>query len=106
MMDVAQRESALNIPSVRRVCVTPTRNESWIIKPFLAAAKCWATDILIADQGSTDGTQEKVQQCPTAELLINTSPVFDENHRQQLLLTRARQIPGKRILIGLDADEA
>src|SRR5262245_46688172 len=37
---------------------------------------------------------------------MNDSPVFDEKHRQQLLLNRARQISGKRILIGLDADEA
>lgn len=89
-----------------RICVTPTRNESWIIRQFLAAAKTWASDIIVADQGSTDGTREAILAAPGAHLVSNDSPTFDENHRQKLLLNRARQIGGKRILIGLDADEA
>ena len=40
------------------------------------------------------------------EVVINDSPVFDEAHRQRILLERARQFEGRRILIGLDADEA
>ena len=39
-------------------------------------------------------------------MVINESPVFDEGHRQLLLLERSRRINGRRILIGLDADEA
>jgi hypothetical protein len=66
----------------------------------------WADDVIVADQGSTDGTVEKLQRKKGVHVVINDSPVFDENHRQCLLLSRARQISGKRILIGLDADEA
>jgi hypothetical protein len=90
----------------RRISVTPVRNEAWIINRFLDAVRMWATDVVVADQGSTDGTLEQLQHTAGVNLAINDSPVFDENHRQRLLLDRARQIPGKRILIGLDADEA
>jgi hypothetical protein len=90
----------------RRICVTPVRNEAWIIDPFVAAAKTWASDVVVADQGSTDGTLERLQERSGVSVVINDSPVYDESHRQRLLLERARQIPGKRLLIGLDADEA
>jgi len=89
-----------------RICVTPVRNEAWIIEKFLEAAKSWATDVIVADQGSTDRTLEALQGTSGVDVIINDSPVFDEAHRQRLLLNRARQIPGKRILVGLDADEA
>jgi hypothetical protein len=88
------------------ICVTPTKNEAWIINPFLAAAGCWADHTIVADQGSTDGTPDAVLKAPKAQLVRNESTVFDENHRQKLLLESARKIPGPRILIGLDADEA
>ena len=55
---------------------------------------------------STDGTLQQLQQTSGVDVIINDSPVFDERHRQRLLLDRARRIDGKRILIALDADEA
>src|SRR5262249_16995374 len=88
------------------ICLTPTRNEAWIIKQFLAAAKNWADHIVVADQGSTDGTFEELKSTPSVQVIINDSLVFDEAYRQSILLDRARQFEGKRILIGLDADEA
>jgi hypothetical protein len=90
----------------RRICVTPVRNEAWIIDQFVSAARLWATDIIVADQRSTDGTLEKLKATPGVDVVINDLPTFDESHRQRLLLDRARQTPGNRILIGLDADEA
>jgi hypothetical protein len=92
--------------SCHRVCLTPTRNESWIIKRFLAASKCWANHIIVADQGSTDGTLQQLQGTPGVDVVINDSPIFDEVYRQRLLINKARQIKGKRVLIALDADEA
>jgi hypothetical protein len=90
----------------RRICVTPVRNEAWIIERFLAAAKTWADHVVVADQQSNDGTLELLQATPGAEVVINESPAFDEAHRQKILLERARQFEGRRVLIGLDADEA
>jgi hypothetical protein len=60
----------------------------------------------VADQGSTDGTLQELQKTPGIQVLINDSPTYDEAHRQKLLLACARKITGKRILLGLDADEA
>jgi hypothetical protein len=88
------------------LCLTPTRNENWIIDRFLAAAKTWADHIIVADQNSTDGTLAALRATPGVEAVLNDSTRFDEGHRQQLLLKHARRIPGKRILLGLDADEA
>ena len=44
----------------RRICVTPVRNEAWIIDRFLAAAKTWADHVIVADQQSSDGTLEQL----------------------------------------------
>lgn len=89
-----------------RICLTPTRNESWIIRKFAAAAKSWADHIVVADQQSTDGTPAMLQNIPGIEVVNNDSPAYDESHRQRLLLGRARRVEGRRVLIGLDADEA
>jgi Glycosyl transferase family 2 len=88
------------------ICLTPTRNEACIIKQFLAAASCWASHIIVADQGSTDGTLNELQSNSRVGIVINPSSTYDELYRQRLLLDRARQINGKRILLALDADEA
>jgi hypothetical protein len=90
----------------RRISVTPTRNEAWVIRHFLAAARTWADEVIVADQGSVDGTWEHLQNVPGVRPVKNDLPVFDESHRQKLLLSKAREVQGKRILIGLDADEA
>jgi hypothetical protein len=92
--------------TLRRICLTPTRNEGWIIQRFLAAAKCWADDIIVADQGSIDGPLEVAQGTAGVIPVVNSSPVFDEVHRQQLLINAARGLAGRRLLIALDADEA
>lgn len=91
--------------SCHRICLTPTRNEAWIIKHFLAASSQWADHIIVVDQGSSDGTLEQLQNTSGTDVVLNESPTFDEGHRQRLLINRARQIAGKRILIALDADE-
>jgi hypothetical protein len=88
------------------ICVTPTRNEAWIIKQFLAAARTWADHIIVADQGSTDGTLWRLQDTQGLETVINDSPVYNEAYRQKILLECARKFEGRRILIALDADEA
>lgn len=92
--------------SLHRICLTPMRNERWIADRFVAATQCWASHLIVADQQSNDGTLEFLQSHPGVEVVVNDSKVFDENHRQKLLLSRARRLEGRRILLGLDADEA
>jgi hypothetical protein len=90
-------------PSV--ICITPVKNEAWILERFLQCASVWADHIIIADQGSTDGSREIARRFSKVRLIDNTSQAFNEPERQQMLLEEARRIPGPRILLALDADE-
>jgi glycosyltransferase involved in cell wall biosynthesis len=40
------------------ICLTPVKNEAWLLDRFLQATSLWADFIIIADQMSTDGSQE------------------------------------------------
>lgn len=87
------------------ICLTPIRNEAWILDRFLKAASLWADYIIIADQMSTDGSREIVQKYSKVILIDNPSESFNEPERQKLLIDEARKIDGPRLLITLDADE-
>ena len=89
------------------ICLTPVRNEAWILDRFLRCAATWADQIILLDQKSDDGSREIAQSHPKVILLDNTTGRYDEGARQRLLLDAARQVPcaGRRILIALDADE-
>jgi Glycosyl transferase family 2 len=90
-------------PSV--ICVMPVKNEAWILPRSLAAASLWADRIIVADQGSTDGSREIARSFPKVTLLANRSPHYSERERQQFLLEAARQFPEPRVIFALDADE-
>ena len=87
------------------ICLTPIKNESWILELFLKSASLWADHIIIADQNSTDNSREIVKNFAKATLVDNKSDIFNETDRQKLLINEARKIPGPKILISLDADE-
>ena len=87
------------------ICMTPTKNEEWIIERFVKAASLWADVIIIADQMSTDHTVDIAMEYPKVHIIENPSETFNENERQKLLIQEARKIPGKKLLFALDADE-
>jgi glycosyltransferase involved in cell wall biosynthesis len=87
------------------ICVTPVRNERWILGTFLRAASLWADHIILADQNSDDGSREVAARFDKVRLVENSSPIFNEPERRELLMAEARKIPGPRIVFGLDADE-
>lgn len=87
------------------ICMTPIKNEAWILHRFLKCTSLWADHIIIADQGSTDGSREIALSYPKVTLIDNPSQDLNEASRQNLLLNAAREIPGQRFLIALDADE-
>lgn len=87
------------------ICLTPVRNEAWILDIFLQCTSLWADYIIIADQLSTDGSKEIALRYPKVKLIENNCANFNEPERQALLIAEARKIPGKRLLITLDADE-
>jgi hypothetical protein len=86
-------------------CLTPVKNEAWILERFLKCASLWADRIIIADQGSTDGSREIARMFPKVTLIDNLSEKFNQAERQQMLLAAARQTSGPKVLLALDADE-
>lgn len=87
------------------ICLTPVKNESWILEPFLQAAAAWADNIIIADQGSDDGSREIAARHSKVWLIDNREQRFNEPERQRLLIDAARSRWPDAILIALDADE-
>jgi glycosyltransferase involved in cell wall biosynthesis len=87
------------------ICLTPIKNEAWILERFLECTSLWADHIIVADQNSTDGSQEIVRRFPKAKLIQNSSSEYNEVDRQRLLINEARKITDDGILIALDADE-
>lgn len=88
------------------ICLTPVRNEAWVLERFLQAASIWADYIIISDQESTDGSREIARKFDKVILLENkVLPYFDEYLMRKPLFDAARKIEGDKILISLDADE-
>ena len=88
------------------VVLTPVKNEAWILPLFCQSASVWADTIIIADQGSTDGSREIVKRFPKVNLIENDSPDLDENYRDKIMVEKARELLGTNtILFRLDADE-
>jgi glycosyltransferase involved in cell wall biosynthesis len=89
------------------VCMTPVRNEAWIIESYLRAASLWADRIVIADHGSTDATVEIAQRFDNVHV-FHYGGEFDETARRGALFTEARRLAGGRpqVFMVVDADEA
>jgi len=90
-------------PSI--ICLTPVLNEAWILERFLQCASLWADHIIVADQGSTDGSRAIAGRFPKVRLVENPRHEYSEEDRQALLLRAAREIDGPRVMLALDADE-
>lgn len=93
------------MPTPTLICLTPVKNEAWILDRFLQCASLWADHIIVADQGSDDGSREIALRYPKVVLIENTSVTYNEMERQKILIAAARQIAGSMLLIALDADE-
>ncbi len=90
------------MPRPTVICLTPVRNEAWILERFLRCASLWADHIVIADQRSDDGSPEIARRFPKVLLIANDTVGLDEAARQRLLLAAARRIAGPRLLVTLD----
>lgn len=89
------------------ICVTPVKNEAWILDTFLKSASIWADHIIITDQNSTDGSREIIKRYPKATLYEYNSTNHSQIERRALLLEAARNISNgnNNLLIAVDADE-
>jgi len=90
----------------RVVCVTPVRNEAWILDLFLSAASLWADDIVLSDQHSDDASLAIAARFPKVRLVRHEPVEYDEaTHRRAILAAARRLVPGPKVLVALDADE-
>lgn len=88
------------------ICLTPIKNEAWILDFFIRSTSLWADHIIIADQGSTDGSREIAKKYDKVILIENKADEYNEQNRQKLLLDEARKIEGENnVFMALDADE-
>lgn len=88
------------------ICLTPIKNEAWILDKFLKSTSLWADIIIISDQMSTDGSREIAKSYPKVVLVDNDQKTdFSEYNMRKPLIDAARKIPGDKLLIALDADE-
>lgn len=87
------------------ICLTPVKNEAWILDRFLKCTSLWADHIIIADNFSNDGSREIAQKYSKVILIDDHSSTYNEYEIRKLLFEEARKIPGPRLLIAIDADE-
>ena len=88
------------------ICLTPVKNEAWILSRFLKCASLWADHIVVADQHSDDGSREIARSFEKVILVDNEDiDGIDENERRKILFEEARKFHGPRVLVALDADE-
>lgn len=90
---------------MKKICLTPVKNEDWVLESFLDAASLWADIIIIADQHSTDKTEEIARSFSKVHYIKNDSSRYDEAYRQKLLLSEARKFGSGNFILALDADE-
>ena len=89
-----------------KICLTPIKNEAWILERFLQCASLWADKIIIADQGSTDNSIEIAKRFDKVHIINNAEEKYNELGRQELLINEARKKFGtNNFLLALDADE-
>ncbi len=87
------------------ICIVPVKNESWVLNDFIKCAQRWADLIIIGDHNSTDQSAQIAQQYDKVKVVPIDNPMFDEGYRRKILWEEARKIPGKRLIISIDADE-
>ncbi len=87
------------------ICLTPIRNESWILDKFLSSASIWADYIIISDQNSDDNSRDIAKRYEKVRLIENSYTDYNEFLIRQVLFEEARKIKGDKVLIALDADE-
>jgi len=88
------------------ICLTPVKNEAWILDNFIKCASLWADHIIIADQDSTDNTRKIAKKYSNVKLIINPyKGEYNEWEVRRVVIEEARKFEDPKVLISLDADE-
>jgi len=93
-----------NKPTI--ICITPMKNEAWILEKFLSCASIWADHIIVLDQHSEDNSVEIARKFEKVKVLHNDQPDFNDYHHWKILLEETRKIHAQRkVIISIDCDE-
>lgn len=88
------------------VCITPMKNESWILERFLKCTSLWADHIILLDQNSEDNSVEIANRFEKVHCVQNPTKEFDDFNHWSILMNEARKIQAKRrVVIAMDCDE-
>lgn len=88
------------------VCITPMKNESWILDRFLKCTSLWADHIILLDQNSEDNSVEIANRFKKVRVIKNENNEFNDHLHWSILLDEARKIEcHRRIIIAIDCDE-
>ena len=88
------------------ICLTPVKNEAWILDNFIKCASLWADHIIIADQDSTDDTRKIAKKYSNVKLINNPyKGEYNEWEVRRVVIEEARKFKDLKVLISLDADE-
>lgn len=90
------------------ICVTPVKNEEWIVDNFITSAAKWANEIKLVYQKSTDKTYTLIRsfkRLKKIQIIKNDNSELNEYYRQLLALKIIRQKHTKNIILGIDCDE-
>ena len=87
------------------LCLTPVKNEDWILDRFLRCSSLWADRIIILDDRSSDDSREIANSFSKVRLITNESDKGGNIPRFSALLHAAREEGDRNILIRIDADE-
>jgi glycosyltransferase involved in cell wall biosynthesis len=89
---------------MKRILLTPTKNEAHILPSFIAYHQNFFDNIIIADQFSADDTWE-IANSYQSVIAIRNRGEFDEINRRQILIDAAKALDDSPLIFGLDADE-
>ena len=93
-----------NKPTI--ICITPMKNEDWILRRFLGATSLWADHIILYDQNSSDQSPTIAKEFNKVHYHLNPSVEFNDHNHWAGLLDEARKLPGERkVIFSLDCDE-
>ena len=90
---------------MKKIVIMPVKNEEWILETSLASSSLWADYIIVADQNSTDKTQEICKKFEKVIYIQNKDTNFNESERRKLLLKEARKFWSDNLIFYIDADE-
>ena len=87
------------------VILSPVRNEIHNLRRSLPVWELIADNIVVADQGSTDGSRELLSSREKVIVVDNPGSELSEPRRKALLVEAARKVHPGAIHVMLDADE-